>query len=439
MLTFDADIEHTTRSMRRLMRAFALLFFGLFAGLGGWAGYAEIESAVITAGKFIVKSKPQAVQHIEGGTVGAILVREGETVSEGQVVVRLDSSQITAELAIASDRLIDLTAERARLLAEQQAEPTIVDVKPPFELQSRGSAFHAALSLQQTLLTARLSGHRSQLSQLEERKRQTDEQIRGLDRVLRARSIETEQINETLVVQKQLDEKRLIRKSVLRETISQLARVRGDVGDIEARIASARSRLSELEFQIAELERNRRSEVLDKLKANQAQIAEVRERYTAARARTTNLEIRAPRAGIVLEMQVFTVGGVIRPGQTVMSIIPQDEPRIVSARVRPHEIDEVYPGQRATVRISAFKQRVTPELAAEIINISPDESTDERTGESFFSAQVAIEPDALAALNGKQLTPGLPADVLFHGRKRRVIWYLTQPLLDQMARVFKEE
>ena len=199
------------------------------------------------------------------------------------------------------------------------------------------------------------------------------------------------------------------------------------------------SRLSELEFQIAELERNRRSEVLDKLKANQAQIAEVRERYTAARARMTNLEIRAPRAGIVHEMQVFTVGGVIRPGQTVMSIIPQDEPLIVSARVRPHEIDEVYPGQRATVRISAFKQRITPELAAEIINISPDESTDERTGESFFSAQVAIEPDALAALNGKQLTPGLPADVLFHGRKRRVIWYLTQPLLDQMARVFKEE
>ncbi|MEM9360451.1 MAG: biotin/lipoyl-binding protein, partial [Pseudomonadota bacterium] len=192
MYEFDTDLEQTAKSMRNLMRGFAIISGLLVVGVGGWAFSAQVESAVIANGKFVVKSNAQEVQHLEGGTVGAILVTEGQEVKKGQVLVRLDSKQVESELEILKGRLIDLTVERARLLSERDGNSVIKRPKPPFALSKERSAFNAALSLQQTLLTARLSATRSQLSQLVERKRQTEEQIRGFKRVRRARVIELE-------------------------------------------------------------------------------------------------------------------------------------------------------------------------------------------------------------------------------------------------------
>lgn len=439
MHEFDTDLAQTANSVRRLMRGFALVSGALVFGVGGWAATAQVESAVIANGKFVVKSNAQAVQHLEGGTVGAILVSEGDDVKKGQVLVRLDSSKVEADLAIIKGRLIDLTVEKARLLAERDGKAVLPRPDPPFELGSLSSAFNAAMGLQQTLLTARLSATRLQLSQLSERKRQTDDQIRGFQRVRKARVIELEQSTDDLAAQQALDKKRLIRRSVLRQTIRQVARARGEIGDIDAKISGARSRLAETNYRIAELKRTERSKILDQLKVNQSQLQEEEEKFTAARDRTTGLEIRAPRAGLIHEMQVFTVGGVIKPGQTLMSVIPRDELLLVSAKIQTHEIDQVYIGQPALVRISAFKQRVTPELKATVTGISPDETQDEKTGQSFFSAKVTIKREELVKLGRKQLTPGLPAEVFIQGKKRRVITYLTQPLVDQMALTFREE
>ena len=438
MYEFDTDLEQTAKSMRNLMRGFAVISGILVLGVGGWAFSAQVESAVIANGKFVVKSNAQEVQHLEGGTVGAILVTEGQQVKKGQVLVRLDSKQVESELEILKGRLIDLTVEQARLISERDGNSVIKRPKPPFALKRERSAYNAALSLQQTLLTARLSATRSQLSQLEERKRQTEEQIRGFKRVRRARVIELEQSQADLVAQ-HLDKKRLIRKSVLRQTLRQVARARGDIGDIDAKVAGAKSRLAEAQFRISELKRTERSKILDQLKVNQSQLNEAREKYTAASSRSTNLEIRSPRSGLVHELKIHTVGGVIRPGQTVMSVIPQDELLLVSAKIQTHEIDQVFIGQPAVVRIGAFKQRITPELEATVTGISPDESKDEASGQSFFSAKIAIKASELKKLGGKKLTPGLPAEVFIQGKKRRVITYLTQPLADQMALTFREE
>ena len=438
MYEFDTDLEQTAKSMRNLMRGFAVISGILVLGVGGWAFSAQVESAVIANGKFVVKSNAQEVQHLEGGTVGAILVTEGQQVKKGQVLVRLDSKQVESELEILKGRLIDLTVEQARLISERDGNSVIKGPKPPFALKRQRSAYNAALPLQQTLLTARLSATRSQLSQLEERKRQTEEQIRGFKQVRRARVIELEQSQADLVAQ-HLDKKRLIRKSVLRQTLRQVARARGDIGDIDAKVAGAKSRLAEAQFRISELKRTERSKILDQLKVNQSQLNEAREKYTAASSRSTNLEIRSPRSGLVHELKIHTVGGVIRPGQTVMSVIPQDELLLVSAKIQTHEIDQVFIGQPAVVRIGAFKQRITPELEATVTGISPDESKDEASGQSFFSAKIAIKASELKKLGGKKLTPGLPAEVFIQGKKRRVITYLTQPLADQMALTFREE
>jgi HlyD family secretion protein len=257
--------------------------------------------------------------------------------------------------------------------------------------------------------------------------------------VRRARVTELEQSTADLAAQQELDKKRLIRKSVLRQTIRQVARARGDIGDIDSKISGARSRLAETDFRIAELKRTERSKILDQLKVNRSQMQEAKEKFTTALDRTAHLEIRSPRAGLVHEMQIFTVGGVIKSGQTLMSVIPQNELLLVSAKIQTHEIDQVYIGQPAIVRISAFKQRVTPELEAVVTGVSPDETKDEATGQSFFSAKIAIKAEEIAKLGKKQLTPGLPAEIFIQGKKRRVITYLTQPLLDQMALTFREE
>lgn len=439
MHEFDTDLEQTAKSVRRLMRGCAVISGLLVFGVGGWAFSAQIESAVIANGKFVVKSNAQAVQHLEGGTVGAILVTEGQKVAKDQVLVRLDSTKVEAGLAILKGRLVDLTVERARLLTERDGRAVMQRPKPPFRLVKERASFNAALRLQQTLLNARTSARRSQLSQLAERIRQTKEQIVGFKRVRRARVIELEQSEADLVAQKSLDKKRLIRKSVLRQTIRQVARSRGEIGDIDAKISGARSRLAETKYKISQIKRTERSKLLDQLKVNRSQLKEALEQHAAALDRTNHLEIRSPRAGLVHELQIHTVGGVIRPGQTLMSVIPQNELLLVSAKIKTHEIDQVYIGQPAVVRIGAFKQRITPELAATVTGISPDESKDEASGLSFFSAKVAIKPSELAKLGKKQLTPGLPAEVFIKGKRRRVITYLTQPLADQMALTFREE
>ena len=436
---FDTDLQQTAQSMRRLMRGFTIISGLLVFGVGGWAVTAEVESAVIASGKFVVKSSAQEVQHLEGGTVGAILVSEGDLVRKGQVVVRLDGTRVGTELAILERRLVDLTAEEARLIAERDDKSSMTRPKPPFDMKGRSTELDLAVAMQQTLLSARRAANRSQLSQLEERKRQTEDQILGLKRVRRARVSEMEQTAADLKVQRGLDRKRLIRRSVLRQTIRQYARVQGDIGDIDAKISAARSRLAETTYRIAELKRDNTSKTLDRLKVVQSQIAETREKRIAADDRSTNLEIRAPRAGIVHEVKIHTVGGVIRPGQTVMSVIPQSDPLIVKARIATHEVDQVNIGQEATVRISAFKQRITPELTAKVVGLSPDESKDERSGQAFFSAKISIAPEERKKLGGKQLTPGLPAEVFIRGQSRTVMSYLTQPLFDQFRRVFHEE
>lgn len=439
MHEFETDLAQTANSVRRLMRSFALVSGLLVFGVGGWAMSAQVESAVIASGKFVVKSNAQSVQHLEGGTVGAIFVAEGDRVKKGQVLVRLDSTKVESDLAILKSRLIDLTIEKARLLAERDGKPVLQSPKPPFNLEEERTSFNAAMNLQQTLLTARLSATRLQLSQLTERNRQTEEQIQGFKRVRSARVIELEQSNDDLASQQKLNKMRLIRKSVLRQTIRQVARTRGEIGEFDSKIAGARSRLAETNYKIAELKRTERSKVLDQLKANQSQLQEAKEKFTAASARTTSLEIRAPRTGLIHELKIFTVGGVIKPGQTVMSVIPQNELLLVSAKIQTHEIDQVYIGQPALVRIGAFKQRVTPELEATVTSISPDETQDEKSGQSFFSAKISIKPKELSKLGKKQLTPGLPAEVFIKGKKRRVMTYLTQPLVDQMALTFREE
>jgi HlyD family secretion protein len=439
MMEFEADLITNTKSIRRMMRWFVASSLTVCFVIGGWAFAAKIDSAVVTSGTFVVQSSAQAVQHPEGGVIGAILVKDGELVQEGQVLARLDAAKVIADKSILEHKLIELTAEKARLEAEEKDRPTVEPIFLPLPSKQAASTLRAALAAEQNLMNERRSTRASQLSQLEERKRQIDSQIEGLGLKHKALKEEFGQASDQLVDQRMLESKGLIRRPVLRQTERDVSRLRGDIGDTEARIASARSQLTEAEFKIAEVTRNTRSQILTQLNAAAAKLTEVEEQLRAAEDRLQRLEIRAPRTGLVHERAVHTVGGVIGPGNKLMSIIPVSDPLIMNARIRLDEVDQVHVGQRATVRVSAFKLAVTPELEGQVTNVSPDKVLDGQSGEAFFTVKIAIDPGERHKLQGKELTPGLPAEVLIRGEARRVISYLTQPLTNRLAVTFREE
>lgn len=439
MTEFETDLIANASSMRRLMRWFMLSSLTVIFGIGGWAVAAKVDSAVVTSGTFAVQSNAQAVQHLEGGVVGAILVKEGELVKEGQVLVRLDAAKVTADASIRERKLIDLTAEKARLEAERLDRATID--RPDLSGLSRqaAAALRAALATEQSIMNERRSLRASQLSQLKERKRQIETQVEGLGERHKALKEEMEQASAQLQDFRMLESKGLIRRPILRQTERDVSRLRGEIGDAEARIASARSQLAETEFKIAEVTRNAHSEILTKLQAVTAKLAEIEEESAAAHDRLQRLEIRAPRTGLVHELAIHTVGGIISPGQKLMSIIPSAEALIVNAKIKPDEVDQVHIGQKATVRVNTFKLPIAPELEGEVTNVSPDQVVDKQSGQAFFTVKIAIAPGERSKLGGRELTPGLPAEVLILGETRRVIAYLMQPLTDKIALTFREE
>jgi HlyD family secretion protein len=439
MTEFEADLIANTSSMRRLMRWFFLSSVSVVFGVGGWAVAAKVDSAVVTSGTFAVQSSAQAVQHLEGGVVGAILVKDGELVQEGQVLVRLDAAKVTADASIHERKLIDLVAEKARLEAESMDRPTIARSEMPLLSRQAGVALKAAYTAEESLMSERRFTRASQLSQLQERKHQVEMQIEGFGQRYKALKEELVQVSAELADQRMLDSKGLIRRPVLRQTEREVSRLRGELGDIDSRIGSARSQLTETEFKIAELTRNARSEVLRQLQAVTAKLAETEEQLTAAQDRFQRLEIRAPRTGVVHELMVHTVGGIVGPGQKLMSVIPSTEPLIVNAKIRPEEVDQVHLGQPATIRISSFKLPVTPELEGEVTNVSPDQVVSGQSGQAYFTVKIAIAAGERHKLQGKELTPGLPAEVLIRGDSRRIIAYLMQPLTDKFSAAFREE
>ena len=436
---FTSDLAANENSIRNLMRAFLASVTLVGGGVGGWAGMTRIDSAVVASGAFAVQSSAQSIQHPEGGVVGAILVHDGELVKEGQVLIRLDAAKVATDTSILERKLIDLVAERSRLEAERQDAAVITIPAPPVASAQAFETLRTSIRAQQILLDEKRSARTSQLAQLTEHHLQIESQIRGLSEQLKATQGEMEQAAGELADQKILDAKGFMRRPVLRQTEREVSRLQGQIGETQARIEGARSQLRETEFKMAETRKSGQSDILTQLQSVIEKIAQAEQERAASSDRYQRLEIKAPRTGYVNELAVHTVGGVMSPGQTVMSIIPKGDRLLVTAKISPSEIDEVHPGQPATVRLSSLKLPTPPELAGTVASVSPDQLKDEHTGQAYFKVQIDISPDEATKLQGKELFPGMPAEVLIRGEARRVIAYLTHPLTDKLGLVFREK
>jgi HlyD family secretion protein len=414
----------------------------LIVGVGGWAATAQLAGAVIASGTVVVDSSVKKVQHPTGGIVGQILVKEGDQVEAGQVVLRLDDTVTKATLGVWRSQLDVFLAREARLLAERDDALAIVF---PQELIARrdDTSVASAIAGEGKLFESRRKARTGQRSQLRERIAQTNEEIRGLVAQQEAKESELDLIGKELAGVADLYSKNLV--SISRYTLLQRdqARLQGERGALIAGIARARGKISETELQIIQLDQDFRTDVLRDLREAQAKIAEFRERVTAAEDQLMRVDLRAPRAGVVHRLTVHTVGGVIGNGETVMQIVPRADELVVQAKVSPSDIDQVTNGAKAVVRILAGNQRITPQIVGQVIRVSADLANEQEQSSAqplpaFYNVRIALPPEEVARLGDLHLVPGMPAEAFIQTHERTPLEYLLKPLQEQIARTFRE-
>ena len=466
-----AQADRALLARRPLFLGFLSLLV-LAAGLFGWGTLATLSGAVIAAGQVEVETRDQVVEHIDGGTVGEIHVRDGDRVEAGDVLISFDDTRLRSEEALLQGEYADLVARRNRLEAEFRNDDAIAWNEEIIRLAERESTVRAILDGQQRLFEARRTSRDGQTAQLRERVGQVRKQIAGLQAQQDATRRQHGFILQELDAQRSLSERGLTDLPKLLALEREGARLDGMTGAIEARIAEARGRIAETEMQILQIDTQRIEEAEGKAREVQARENQVREQLAGVRGRLGRLEVRAPVGGEVVAMQVFARREVVRPGETILRIVPANAGFVVLARLEPIYVDQVYVGQEAVLRFSAFPSRTTPRYEGRILRVSADSGRDERTGLSWYEIEVAmgkaLESESyamawletaadwvgervpgLAALPAPAadtshardlaLTPGMPVEVHIRTAERSPLSYLAKPLSDYFSRSMRED
>jgi HlyD family secretion protein len=433
----SSALQATRRSIRLHVIA-GLAVVGLVAGgFGGWASTTEISGALIAPGQIVVESNVKKVQHPTGGVVGELLARDGDVVKAGQIVVRLDDTVTKANLAIVTKNLDAAMARAARLEAEQRG---LDNIKFPQQLTDRAGDPDVAnvITSESKLFEVRVNGRTGQKAQLRERIRQLNEEIDGLSAQENAKSQEIALVQQELTGVRDLYDKHLVQISRLTTLERDAARLSGERAQYVASKAQTKGKITETELQIIQVDRDMVSEVSKDLRETNDKIGELIERKVTAEDQLRRVDIRSPQDGVVEQSTVHTVGGVINAGDAIMLVVPQTDDLQVEAKVNPQDIDKLQVGQKTLLRLSAFNQRTTPELNGLVSRVSPDVTTDQRSGQTYYTIRVSMPIEEITRLGDVKLIPGMPVEAFVQTGDRTVISYLMKPLRDQLMRAFRE-
>ena len=423
---------------RFLTMGFVAIFFLIGVGLI-WGSLATIKGAIIAPGVVVVEGKPKTLQHLDGGIVGEIYVKDGDAVKEGDVVMRLDPTMLGANEDLVNTRLREAVARVSRLEAERDGRGAITW---PADLISAKDdpIVVSAMVGQDKLFKARRIAAFGQVKQLQQRIAQFKDQIDGLNSLISSKNNQAMKIREEAEAKRVLVEKGWLAKPVILTLEREELRLKGDVANHQSEIARLYNSISETEVQILQLRRERQAEVLTELRQVETEVSDFREQLTTASDQLRRIDVIAPVTGKVHNMTVTTIGGVVSPGQEIMQIIPADDRLIIEAQVEPADIDQIYPGQKTTVRLSAFNMRTTPEMNGLVIQSSADRIIDQVTGLPYYSVKVEIPPEELARLpENLTLLPGMPAESFMQTDSRSVLSYILKPATDAMDHTFREE
>lgn len=408
---------------------------GLLFGVGGWAATANLTGAVIASGQFVVERNVKKVQHMYGGIVEAINVKAGDRVMAGDILLRLDATQIRAELGVVRSQLVELIARSARLASERDGLREIIF--PAGFITSSPEAKDAAAS-EVRLFDESRKAKESQKEQLRLKIEQTRDEISGLLAQRHAKNGELEVVKGELNDLRDLHAKKLTTKARLNALERDEKRLSGDIGALVAQVARANGLINELQVQILTLDENVRANAQRELRATEARLVELTEREIASKDKLHRIDIRAPRTGLVHELTVHTVGGVITPAEQLMLIVPEEDSLTIQARVMPNEIDQVKIGRQARLRLTAFNQQKTPEVDGYVVHVAGDVTTDPKTGQSYYVVRIEMDDKARKVLGELKLVPGMPVEVFMSTGERTALSYLAKPFVDQMKRAFRE-
>ncbi len=424
------------QSLNRRIAAGLGIVVTLTAAVVGWAANSTLSSAVIAPGQVVVEGSLKKVQHLQGGVVGEILVKNGDNVAAGDLLLKLDDTQTRASLGIVTAQLIELKGRAARLTAIRDDAQSIAFTDG---FEHSGPEARRVMQGETRLFEVLRKTAEGKKDQLRERIGQLRHETKGLEKQEAAKAREQELIAKELARLRQLHEKQLVPQTRLLAMERDETRIEGEHGTLLAQIARTSGQISETELQILDLGATAVSDAQKELREVEARIAELEERRIAGEDTLRRVELRAPRAGIVHELAANTVGGVIGPGDTVLSIVPSDDKRSIEVRLNPTDIDQITVGQKARLRFSAFNQRTTPELDGRIERVAAELSHDRERGLSYYTARVEVAEAEIAKLEGKVLVPGMPVETYIQTGDRTALSYLTKPFTDQVARAFKEE
>ena len=412
----------------------AVLVFGVF----GWGYFAKINGAVIASGVIVVEGKSKTLQHLDGGIVGEILVKNGDKVNEGDVVIRLNPTAMDANRTIVEKRLYVNMARAAQL---KSARDNRRKIDWPAELIAvkDKEGVGSAMSGQQKLFQARRNSLFEQLGQLTERVGQSEEQISGYRDLIQSKNKQLELTEEQLATYRKYEIKGAVSKNQIIAVEREKARLQGEIASHRSDIARTQIGISEIKIQMSQLKRDNEAAVLTELAQVNSEINDLREQLTTASDQLKRIDIVSPVSGTVHDLLVTTIGGVISPGQPIMQIIPEDDRLVIEAKVLPNDIDQVYIGQPAVIMMSAFNARTTAELNGTVLDASADSLVDQTTGIAYFNVRLQVSEEEMKKLNGLTLIPGMPAEAFLQTESRSALSYLLKPATDYTRRAFRED
>jgi len=416
------------------------LLVGCFVlGLGTWSTFAPLESAAIAFGTVESESSRKTIQHLEGGIIRQILVVDGDIVHAGQTLILLEDTKASAEVQSLKGQLWDAIAREARLTAEQHAQER-VSFPSELELARKDNPSVATVLLgQESIFETRRQVFASQIAVNREKRTQVEKEIEGLKAQESAAARRLAIVREEATTVAMLVEKGLERRPRLLTLEREAADIEGRRGEINAQISRAKQVISESHTSLLKLQNDRQNEIAQSLREAQSQIFQIREHLQGATDQLLRTAVKAPEDGVVTDLRVHTPGGVIAAGAPLMDLVPRQDRLIVTARVRPEDIDVVRAGLDADVTLLPYNQRRVPPLRGTVMHVSADRLLDKRTEQPYYATKIRVQDPQGSDAGAVKVIPGMPAQVFIKTGVGTVALYALKPLLDSFNRAFRED
>ncbi|QHO74786.1 secretion protein HlyD [Bradyrhizobium sp. CCBAU 051011] len=431
------------RSTKLPTAAGALIMAVVLMGFGVWGNMAPIAGAVVASGVFVVTGQNKIIQHLEGGMIREIYVREGDTVEAGQILLELDDTAARAELQRLFLRRIRLTAMDARLTAEMKEDPEITLPAEVGKWLTSSPEVKEIVDSQQMTFTARRNNLSSDIKSIQESINALEERIRGSRVQLEAVHRQIVLLDEEIATKDKLVQAGLVRKPELMVLQRSKANLEGEVGRIMGDIGDAKERIARALEQINGVRKTAIKTAVEQMHEIRGELADVRERMLSAKGVLDRVRVTAPVSGVVVKLRYHTRGGVVEAGKNIMELLPLKDELIIEARLRPQDIDHVKYGQTAMVRLTALNQRITPMVSGDVVYLSADTLADEKKSQQVGPTDIYL---VRVRLNGEESrnvpnfspTPGMPAEVYIKTSERTFFQYIVRPIHDSMTRAFRE-